>query len=226
MIIKKTIFKTFAIVSFSFISSSTVFAHPNHDNCNVPLKWQFSENFRSKTERNLSYTNPKGIIDLNPFEQKKINHYGTKVGNKLSSIVQNIDVSFEKTSAGLKIKNISIFNKKMNSKIFPFTKTSKISMTKPLNSRNNHDLLQFKWVFGDTTNAKTVKYMFDGKGHFFLGLTNLEQNLLNKYRIKSRNKFQFSISGNNFFVERTSVGLVVLKHLDKENLTKTNLNKI
>jgi hypothetical protein len=230
MITKQAIFKILAIASLTFITSGTVFAHSNHDHSTVPFKWQFSENLNSKIERNLGSTNPTGIIGLNSFEQKKFNHYGIKVGNKFSSIVQNIDVTFIRTSAGLKITDASIFNKNKNNEILPFRKVSKISkvsMTKYLHPGHNHDLLKVEWVFGDTTNAKIVKHMFDGKGHLYVGLTNLEQNLLNEYGIKFGNKFQLSISRHSFLVERTSGGLMLLKDmdLDKANLAKANLNK-
>jgi hypothetical protein len=103
MIIKQTLFKILAIASLTFITSSTVFANSNNDQSIFPLKWRFSQNLHSKIERNLSYTNPLGIVDLNSLEQKKFNHYGIEVEKKFSSIVQNIDVIFEKTSAGLNI---------------------------------------------------------------------------------------------------------------------------
>jgi hypothetical protein len=227
MVTKQTIFKTLAIAFLTFITSGAVFAHSNHDHSTVPFKWQFSENLHSKIERNLSSTNPTGIIGLNSFEQKKFNHYGIKVGNKFSSIVQNIDVTFVRTSAGLKITDASIFSKNMNSEILPLKKVSrisKVSMTKHLHPGHNHDLLQVEWVFGDTTNAKIVKHIFEGKGHLYVGLTNLEQNLLNQYGIKYGNKFQLSISRHSFLVERTSGGLILLKDIDQENLAKVNLN--
>ena len=103
MLIKQTLFKILAIASLTFITSSTVFANSNNDQSIFPLKWQFSQNLHSKIERNLSSTNPLGIIDLNSLEQKKFNHYGIEVEKEFSSIVQNIDVIFEKTSAGLNI---------------------------------------------------------------------------------------------------------------------------
>ncbi len=228
MIAKQTIFKTLAIASLTLITSGTVFAHSNHDHSTVPFKWQFSENLHSKIERNLNSTKPTGVIGLNPFEQKKFNHYGIKVGNKFSSIVHNIDVTFERTSAGLKITNASVFNTTMNGDILPFKKVSevsKVSMQKHFHSGHNHDRLQVEWVFGDTTNAKIFKHMFEGKGSLSVGLTNLEQDLLNEYGIKPGNKFQLSISGHNFLAERTSGGLVILNHIDQKNLAKADLNK-
>lgn len=217
MTAKQNIFKTLAIASMTLIASGTVFAHSNHDHSTVPFKWQFSENLHSKIEKNLNSTKPAGVIGLNIFEQKQFNHYGIKVGNKFSSIVQNIDITFERTSAGLKVKDASIFNTTMNSDILPFKKistVSKISMKKHFHPGHNHDRLQVEWVFGDTTNAKIVKHMFEGKGNLSVGLTNLEQNLLNEYGIKSGNKFQLSISGHNFLVERTSGGLIIFNHIE------------
>jgi hypothetical protein len=102
MLTKQIIFKTLAI-AFTFITSSTVFANSNNDKSISPTKSEFSKNLHSKIDRNLNSTNPRKIFGLNTFEQKKINHFGIKVGNNLSSIVENIDVIFEKTSADLKI---------------------------------------------------------------------------------------------------------------------------
>lgn len=222
---KQTMFKTLAIASLTLIASGTVFAHSNHDYSMVPFKWQFSENLHSKIDRDLNSTRPIGAIGLNPFEQKKFNHYGVKVGNKFSSIVQNIDITFERTSAGLKVKDASIFNTTMNIEILPLKKVSKFSMQKQFHPGHSHDLLQVEWIFRDTTNAKIVKHMFEGKGNLSLGLTKLEQNLLNEYGIKSGNKFQLSISGHNFLVERTSDGLIILNHIENENLAREDLNK-
>lgn len=225
---KQTLFKTLAIASLTLIASGTVFAHSNHDHSTVPFKWQFSENMNSKIERDLNSAKPTGVIGLNPFEQKKFNHYGIKVGNKFSSIVQNVDVTFERTSAGLKITDASVFSTTMNGEILPFKKVSKISkvsLQKHLHPGHNHDRLQVKWVFGDSTNTKIVKHMFEGKKNLLVGLTNLEQNLLNEYEIKSGNKFELSISRHNFLVERTSGGLLILDRIEKENLAKADLKK-
>jgi hypothetical protein len=103
MITKQNLFKILAIASLTFITSGTVFANSNNDQSIFPLKLQFSQNLHSKIERNLSSTNPLGIVGSNILEQKKFNHYGIEVEKKFSSIVENIDVIFEKTSAGLNI---------------------------------------------------------------------------------------------------------------------------
>ncbi len=223
-----TILKTLAIASMALITSGSAFAHSNHDHSTVPFKWHFSEKLNSKVERNLNSAKPTGVIGLNPFEQKKFNHYGIKVGNKFSSIVRNIDVTFERTSAGIKITDASIFNKMTNDDILPLKKVatpSKVSMKNPFHIGHDHKLLSIEWIFGNATNSKIVKHMFEGKGTLSVGLTNLEQNLLNEYGIKTGNKFQLSISGHSFLVERTSSGLKILNHKENPNLAKADLNK-
>jgi len=223
---KQTIFKTMAFSFFILFASGTVFAKPNHDHFTVPFKWQFLESLYSKIERNLNTSKPTGgVIGLNPFDQKKFNHYGIKVENKLSSIVRNIDVTFERTSTGLKVKDASVFNTTMTGEILPIKKVSKFSMQKYFHPEHNHDRLQVEWIFGDTTKAKIVKHMFEGKESLSLGLTNLDQILLNEHGIKAGNKFPLSISGHNFLVERTSGGLIILNHIEKDNLAKADLNK-
>ena len=223
---KQTIFKTLAFASLTLFASGTVFAQPNDDRSTVPFKWQFLETLYSKIERNLNTNKPTGgVIGLNPFDQKKFNHYGIKVENKFSSIVRNIDVTFERTSAGLKVTDASVFNTTMTGEILPIKKISKFSMQKYFHPEHNHDRMQVEWIFGDTTNAKIVKHMFEGKESLSVGLTNLDQSLLNEYGIKPGNKFQLSISSHNFLVERTSGGLIILNHIEKDNLAKAYLNK-
>ena len=102
MITKQIIIKTLAI-AFAFITSGTVFANSNNDKSIFPAKSQFSKNLHFKIETNLRSTKPRKIFGLNTFEQKKFNNYGIEVVNDLNSIVENIDVVFEKNSTGLKI---------------------------------------------------------------------------------------------------------------------------
>ena len=211
---KKYILITLAIAYMTLIFSSSVFSHSNHDQPTIPFKWQFSEKLKSIIERKLNSTKPSGVIGLNLIDQKKF-----------SSNVKNIDITFERTSAGLKVTDTSIFNTTMNSDILTFNKISKITIQKYFHTRYNHDRLNVEWVSGDTTNAKIVKHMFDSKGELSVELTNLEQNLLNEYGIKSGNKFKLSISGHNFLVERTSGELIIFKQIEAENITKEVVNK-
>ena len=211
---KQNILITLAIALMTLISSGTVFARSNDDYSTVPFKWQFLEKMNAQIERNLNSTKPSGVISLNLFQQKKF-----------SSIVKNIDITFERTSAGLKVTDTSIFDTSMNSDILPFNKLLKVSMQKYFYPGYKYNRQNIEWLFGEITNAKIVKHLFKGKGNLSVDLTNLEQNLLNEYGIKSGNKFQLSILGHNFLVERTSSGLIIFNHIETENITKEDLNK-
>jgi hypothetical protein len=113
------------VASITFMTATTSFAHSTHDHSTVPFKWQFSKKLYSKVERNLNGTKPTGVIGLNPFEQKKFNHYGIKVGNKFSGIVRNIDVIFERTSAGIRVVDASIYDTSANNNFVPLVKKFK-----------------------------------------------------------------------------------------------------
>ena len=56
-------------------------------------------------------------------------------------------------------------------------------------------------------------------------MTHLEQNLLSEYGIECGNKFELSISGNSFLVEKTSGGLIILNHIENMNLVKAGMSK-
>ena len=160
---KRSILKTLAVASITFMTVTTSFAHSTHDHSTVPFKWQFSKKFYSKVERNQTGTKTTGVIGLNPFVQKKFNHYGIKVGNKFSGIVRNIDVIFERTSAGIKVVGASIHDTSANNNFVPLVKNSnvsKISMKKPFHSGHAHKRIHVKWSFGDTTNSKIVKHLY------------------------------------------------------------------
>ena len=225
---KRSILKTLAVASITFFTATTSFAHSTHDHSTVPFKWQFSKKLYSKVERNLNGTKPTGVIGLNPFEQKKFNHYGIKVGNKFSGIVRNIDVIFERTSAGIKVVGASIHDTSSNNKFLPLAKdsnVSKISMKKTSHAGHAHKRIHVKWSFGDSTNSKIVKHLYKNNEKLSIGLTHLEQNLLSEYGIECGNKFELSISGNSFLVEKTSGGLNILNHIENMNLVKADISK-
>ena len=98
-------------------------------------------------------------------------------------------------------------------------------MKKTFHVGHDHKRLLVKWSFGDKTNSKIVKHLFKSKGKLTMGLTRLEQNLLTEYGIQYGNKFELSISGNSFLVEKTSGGLIILNHIDNINLVKADFSK-
>ena len=228
MKIKREIFRALSLIPITLIMVATASAHSGHDNSVVPFKWNFTNQLYSKIERNLSSAKPSGAIGLNRFEQKKFDHYGIKVGNKFNSAIRNVNVTFKRTSAGLMVVDASAFNKSMNDIILPLKKVSKVSrvsIKRSFHPGHDHKRIPVEWTFGDSTNSKIVKHMFEGKGKLFIGLTSLEQGLLKKYGIKSGNKFQLSISGHSFLVEKTSGGITIINHVENQNVAKVDLNK-
>ena len=226
MKIKTAALKALTLVSMTLIIATTAFAHSNHDHSTVPFKWQFSEKMYSKVERDLTSAKPNGVIGLNAFEQKEFNYYGIKVGNKFHSIIRNVNVTFERTSSGLKIVDASVFNKSMNDPVLPLKKVSKVAKVSVSNfshAGHDHKRLGVVWNFGESTNSKIVKHMFQEEGKFSIGLSKLEQGLLTEYGIKPGNKFQLSISGHSFLVERTSGGIIILNHVENESVAKVDL---
>lgn len=228
MKIKKAIIQTLAIASIALVTTTTSFAHSNHDHSKVPFKWQFSEKLYSKVERNLISAKPSGNIGLNPFEQKEFTHYGIKVGNRFSSVNRNVDVTFERTSAGIKVVDASLFGAAANKNVLPLkqvSNVSKVSLRAPIHMGHDHKRLPVEWSFGDSTNAKIVKHMFEENGSLSVGLTSLEKKLLEEYGIKTGNKFQLSISGHSFLVEKTSSGIIILNHAENENPMNAKLGQ-
>ena len=228
MKIKREILKALILVPITLIMASIASAHSGHDRSTAPFKWNFTNQLYSKIEKSLSSAKPNGAIGLNRFEQKKFDHYGIKVGNKFNSAIRNVNVTFKRTSAGLMVVDASAFNKSMNDIILPLkkvSKVSKVSIKSSFHPGHDHKRIPVEWTFGDSTNSKIVKHMFEGKGKLFIGLTSLEQGLLKKYGIKSGNKFQLSISGHSFLVEKTSGGITIINHIENENVAQVDLNK-
>jgi len=225
---KRSILKTLALASISLITATTSFAHSNQHYSTVPCKWQSPENLSPKLDSNLNPTKANASIKLNPFEQKNVNGYGTKVVKNFSPIVRNIDVTFKNTSTGIKVVDASIFNTDANENFVPLVKDSnisKFSMKKTFHIEHGHKHLNVKWSFGEKTNSKIVKHLFKSKQKLSVSLTQLEQNLLTEYGIECGNKFELSISDNRFLVEKTSEGLIILNHIENIGVVKAGYIK-
>ncbi len=220
---KETIFKALAITVMTLLASGTALAHSDHDHSTAPFNWEFSKKLNAKVERDLNSNKPTGTIGMNSFEQKKFDHYGIKVGNKFNTSIRNVEVTFERVSSGLKITDASLIKFAATEDIVPIRNISKINKVSGQvlsHVGHDHNQLPVEWVFGPTTNSKIVKHMFEGKGSLFVGLTRVEQKLLNEYEIKVGNQFRLSISGHSFLVERTSGGLNIINHVESDDIAK------
>jgi hypothetical protein len=222
---KRIVLNTLAITAMTIFTSGTALAHSDHDHSKVPFNWEFSKKLNAKVERNLNADKPSGVIGLNMFEQKKFKHYGIKVGNKFNTAVRNVEVTFERTSAGLKITDASIINFSSTKDIVPIrniSSVSKVSTQELSHAGHQHNRLPVEWVFGNSTIEKIGRHMYESKGNILVGLTQLEQKLLNTYEIKVGNLFHLSISGHSFLVKRTSSGLNIISHAQNAELAIAN----
>ena len=221
----RSILNTLAITAMTLLLSGTALAHSDHDHSTVPFKWEFTKNLNAKVERDLNSNKPTGTIGLNSIEQKKFDHYGIKVGNKFNSTIRNVEVTFERISSGLKITDASLIKFASTEGIVPIRNVSIVNRAQVLSHvGHDHNRLPVEWVFGPATNSKIVKHMFEGKGNFPVGLTRVEQKLLNEYEIKVGNQFHLSISGHNFLAERTSGGLNIINHVENDGVVKVKEN--
>ena len=78
------------IVILTFLSSKA-FAHSAHDHSTLSYKWALSKNLETKIENRLNSSNPTSLIGLSYFEQKKLNSYDIKVGNKFNTEMRGIN---------------------------------------------------------------------------------------------------------------------------------------
>ena len=107
----KKILSTFAVATVITFTSVVAMAHSAHDHSMVSYKWALSKNLKAKIESRLNSTSPTSLIGLNFFEQKKLNHYDIKVGNKFNTEMHGISFLVQRTSAGMKIVNASRIGK-------------------------------------------------------------------------------------------------------------------
>jgi len=194
------------------IPSTVVFAHSDHDNSQLPYKWEFSKDVKKKIERHIGSSNPNGIVGLSRFEQKKLGSYGIKLGNKFSSSIGGVDALIERTTTGLRIIKAKKYNLADSEWLIPIklaVQVSKVSRIKIDHKGHDHRVLDIEWTFGTKTNAKIVKRIFSSNDKALVGLNSFEQNLLNEYEINVGNRFYILISGHKFAVERTTAGLKI-----------------
>ncbi|MEK9630111.1 MAG: hypothetical protein VW455_13960 [Nitrospinota bacterium] len=103
----RTILSAIAIAATMTLTTTTAKAHSDHDHSTVAYKWAMSKNLKAKLDSRIDSANPTSLIGLNPLEQKKLQHYDIKVGNKFNTENRGINFLMERTSAGMKIVGAS-----------------------------------------------------------------------------------------------------------------------
>ena len=210
-----------AMIAVLTFLSSKAFGHSAHDHSTVPYKWALSKNLQSKIENRLSSSNPTSLIGLSHFEQKKLNSYDIKVGNKFNTEMRGLSFLLERTTAGMKIVDASRIGKVGYSDQVPIKKTnifSKASVGHKSHVGHDHAFLPYEWTFSMETQNKILEGIFRNEEEVLVGLNAFEQSILNAYEIKNGNTFQTTIKGHKFLIKKTSAGIKVINHADVQNL--------
>lgn len=200
-------------------SSTAAMAHSDHDHSTVSYKWALSENLQAKIERKLESANPQALIGLNAFEQKKLEKYAIKNGNKFNTKLRGMNLLIEKTSGGLKVVNSSLVGNIFYKDTVPIKSIRSFSRA-AMNSHAGHDHanLPYEWTFGIKTQDKIVRAMMKNEKNVLVGLNAFEHSLMEEYGIKSGNTLQTAISGHKFMIEKTSSGIKVIRNSEFENM--------
>ena len=222
---RRDIISSIAMLAFLALTSQAAMAHSTHDHSTVPYKWVMSKNLQTKIDRRISSANNSSFIGLNHFEQKKLEHYDIKVGNKFNTEDKGINFLMERTSGGIKIIDANRISKVSYTDQVPIKKTrmfSKASMNHKSHMGHDHSALPYEWTFGMGTQDKIIKAMVRSKKDILIGLNAFEQSLLNEYEIRYGNIFQTTIKGHSFLIEKTTSGIKVVGHVDVQNVAMNN----
>jgi len=217
----KTILSALVIVAVMTFNCTAVLAHSAHDHSMVSYKWALSKKLKAKIENRLNSTNPTSLIGLNYFQQKKLNHYDIKVGNKFNTEMRGINFLLQRTSAGMKIVDANRIDKVSYTDQVPIKKTnifSNASMNHKSHVGHDHTNLPYEWTFSLATQDKLVKGMIRSEKELLIGLNAFELSLLKEYDIKTGNTFQTTIKDHQFLIEKTSAGIKVVNLVDVQNI--------
>jgi len=196
-------------------------AHSAHDHSMVPYKWALSKNLKGKIEKSLNSTNRTSLIGLNYFEQKKLNHYDIRVGNKFNTEMRGINFLLQRTSAGMKIVDASRVGKVAYTDQVPIKKSnifSNASMNRKSHFGHDHRNLPYEWTFSLATQIKVLKGMVRNEENVLVGLNAFELSLLKEYDIKTGNTFKTTIKGHQYLIEKTSAGIKVVNDVGAQNI--------
>jgi hypothetical protein len=82
---RRDIISSIVMIVFLALTPQAAMAYSAHDHSTVSYKWVMSKNLQAKIDRRISPANNSSFIGLNHFEQKKLEHYDIKVGNRFNT---------------------------------------------------------------------------------------------------------------------------------------------
>jgi hypothetical protein len=221
---KTAFINALAIAATITLTASVAMAHSAHDHSTVPYKWEMSNDLKAKMYKSLKSEKSSSLIGLSHFEQKKLNHYEIKTGNKFNTVVDGYNFLMERTSAGMKIVDMKLTEKVSYRGKVPIKEAQRISKASINNQSHighNHGQLPYEWTFGKSTQNKIIRGINQSENDVYVGLNKFEQSLLKVYGIKPGNTFQTAIGGHNFWVEMTTAGAKVINENKVDEIVMT-----
>jgi len=227
MIKKQNIFSSLAIAAAMTFTSTAAMAHSAHDHSTVPYKWALSKSLKTKINNRLNSSNPTSMIGLSHLEQRKLQNYDIKVGNKFKTEMSGISFLVKRTSAGMSIVKANRASTVAYTDQVPIKKTnnfSKASINQNSHAGHDHSYLPYEWTFSLVTQNKIAKAMIRGNKNILIGLNAFEQSILKEYEIKPGNTFHTKIKGHQFMIEKASSGIKVISHTEPQDIAMANHN--
>ena len=206
---KKIIIASAAALTLSLGSVVSSIAHSQHDHSSLPLNWTFVKGTAEKVAMTLDSEHNTKNKGLSKFEQKKLAHYGIKVGNSFKSVIAGEAVQIKRTTAGIEIEKTSPVNLASTWHI-PLRKNNSVVLASTGNHQHmghDHSQLPYEWQFSMATESKIQNRMSSSEKQGYVGLTQFEQKLMDRYGIKVGNKFHSVVDGQKVVVEKTSGGI-------------------
>ena len=216
----------FTVATMTTFFSATAMAHSAHDHSTVSYKWALSKNLKEKIENRLGSINPTSVIGLNSFEQKKLERYAIKVGNKFNTEMRGINLLIKRSSAGISIMAASRADRVAYTGQVPIKRTkifSKASIHKNSHVGHDHSYLPYEWTFSVKAQNKIFQSMSENEGNTLIGISKFEQSILEEYDIKSGNILRTKINDQEFMIEKVSSGIKIISHKELHNVAMAPL---
>jgi hypothetical protein len=167
------------------------------------------------------------MIGLSHLEQKKLQHYDIKVGNKFNNEMSGINFLVKRTSAGMSIVKASRVGRVAYREQVPIKKTnifSKASINQNSHVGHDHSYLPYEWTFSLATQDKVLRAMVRDYKNLMIGLNAFEQSIFKEYDIEAGNTLHTTIIGHLFMIEKASSGIKVISHAEPQDVAMVNHN--
>ncbi|QPJ60652.1 MAG: hypothetical protein G3M70_01610 [Candidatus Nitronauta litoralis] len=204
-----------ALAIASFLNAGNALAHQGtgHDHRSIPVGWTFDQKVADRIQRGMNEGNE--TVGLSGFEQKTLKEYGIQVGNRFKTRVGDQMIEVTRTSSGLHIEGPTLGHDDAPQWNLPMSSTHQVikSSMRAAHPGHDHRHLDFEWVFSLDAQKKIANNLTGNNPSGAIGLSQGEQKMLQRYGIKVGNTFNTLLGGMAFTVQRTSMGLQVLKHV-------------